>query len=52
LAANAAKGYFFGTPVLFILLRKMNKTGVPKKFILPSSRKAGKRLFDGLIRHK
>jgi len=35
LAACAAKEYFHETPVLLILLRKINKTGVSENFILP-----------------
>jgi hypothetical protein len=34
LAVFVAKGLFFETPILFILLRKINKIGVSKNFIL------------------
>ena len=38
MAAGAAKEYFFKTPILFILFRKMNKIGVLKNCILPLHR--------------
>jgi hypothetical protein len=43
----AAKEYFHETPVLLILLRKINKTGVSENFILPP--KAAEYLRDSLF---
>jgi hypothetical protein len=49
LATGAAKEYFFKTPILFILLRKMNKIGVLKKSILPPA--AAEYFSDSLKNH-
>jgi len=49
LAACAAKEYFHETPVLLILLRKINKTGVSENFILPP--KAAEYLRDSLFKN-
>jgi len=50
LAACAAKEYFHEMPVLLILLRKINKTGISENFILPP--KAAEYSRDSLFFYK